>query len=466
MHRCPYLDAVVLFLCLTVCTRCDHRQPQSAGLDKAMLCANATGTSSEAGSANAVTAVPSDPGPSAEEIEQTIDAIHKAGGTVTRDADGSITGVDLTRKRTPVDDKLAQAVLRLPRLRMLRLAVDAISPETLSRLGSHRQLTELALRDAPLTDAQLVRLLESLPQLKRLTLRRISGVADAGLDAVAALPELEVLGLIEMDISGRDLARFQRRGRLRSLDLRDCEGLAADDYRALSAMGQLKDVKIAGPALTDSTLEIVAALPSLHSLLVADSSIPDDAIKRLGKDREFVDRIRSLAFTRCHGANDEALSFVTAMPRLETLSIRECTISGAFFMRWAETPAEELPRLRTLVVRGAFLSERAIAVLPRFVSSLKRLDLSEVMLSPGAMKSIGKLSELQSLCLSSCSLTDEAIEPIKNLKNLTTLDLSSNYDLTDESAAILKALPRLKHVNTDNTGMTLPDRRAQAAPSW
>ena len=63
-------------------------------------------------------------------------------------------------------------------------------------------------------------------------------------------------------------------------------------------------------------------------------------------------------------------------------------------MRWTDAPAEEVPKLKTLVINGAFLSEKAVAVLPRFAPTLRRLDLSRVMLLPGSMKSIGELSGL------------------------------------------------------------------------
>ena len=100
--------------------------------------------------------------------------------------------------------------------------------------------------------------------------------------------------------------------------------------------------------------------------------------------------------------------------------------------------------------------ETAVAVLPRFAPTLKRLSLSRVPLSPAAMKSIGELAHLDSLELSGCSLTDESIRPIANLKDLATLDLSGNFGVTDKSATLLRALSRLKHVDTTRSGMTSP----------
>jgi len=398
-----------------------------------------------------------DPGLSAEVIERTIDAIHTAGGTVTRDAVGRITGVDVARVGTPVGDATAEAILRLPRLEVLRLAVNAISPELLSQLTSQEHLTELLLRDAPMSDEQFVQLMQNVRHLKRLTLRRVSGLTDSGLEAVASLPELEVLALIEMRISGSGLALVGRIARLRSLDLRNCEGLVADGYRALLALDQLTEVKIGGLAVDDSVLDSVATLRSLQSLSVEDAPVSADAVRRLAEDRAFVGRIRSLAFTRCYGVNDDALSLVVVLPRLETLSVRECPVSDGFLTSIAETPPDMLPKLQTLVVTKAFLSESAIGALPVFAGSLRRLDLSGVMLTPEAMQSIGKLRELQSLSLAGCSLGNEAVEPLETLKKLKTLDLSGNFDITDQGVRALDALPQLEQLDTRDTGVTVPN---------
>ncbi len=390
-----------------------------------------------------------------DETGPTIAAIRAAGGTVTVAADGHITGVDLAASRTPADEKLARSVLRLPRLEVLRLSLNAISDETLAQLATQQQLIELALRDIPLTDAQIGPLLGNLPRLQRLALRRISGVSDAGLDALASLGQLEVLALVEMDISGKALAKLGRLDRLRSLDVRKCEALKADDYRLLPALKSLRELKICGPSTTDRAMEAVAAMPGLESLVLEDSPVTVEGLQRLAAAGGLAARLRSLTFTRCYGVTDDTLRIVAAMPRLESLSIRKCPVTGDFLTRWADVPAEKAPKLRALVVNGAFLSDKAFAVLPRFTSSLKRLDLSRVTLSPEALKVIGKLAGLETLLLAECSLSDDAIGPIANLKKLTTLDLSGNFGVTDKSAGLLRALPRLKHLETKKTGMTL-----------
>ena len=101
--------------------------------------------------------------------------------------------------------------------------------------------------------------------------------------------------------------------------------------------------------------------------------------------------------------------------------------------------AGKAPEIASIVVTDAFVSENVLAVLPRFAPSLRRLDLSRVMLSPAAMKFIGELTGLESLQLSGCSLTDDSVKPIASLKQLATLDVSGNYGITDKSAGLWHA---------------------------
>ena len=346
-------------------------------------------------------------------------------------------------------------MLRLPDLKLLRLSLNAISPQTLARLTAQKQLTELVLRNVPLNDAQFVVLLADRPQLQHLALRRVSGVSDAGLEALVSLPRLEVLSLVEIPVSGKFLARLKDFPRLRSLDLRKCDALQTDDYRRLIAVKPLEELKLSGPSAGDAALEIVAAMPSLDSLVIEDSSVSAKGIQGLAEGDGLAGRMRSLTFTRCYGVSDEALRIVAAMPRLETLSIRRCPVSGDFLLPWADAPREKIPKLRTLVVTDAFLSAKAVAVLPRFASSLRQLDLSRVALSPGLMKFVGELRELESLRLAKCSLNDEAVKPIAHLKKLALLDLAGNFGITDESAGLLRSLPHLKQLETEHTGMSL-----------
>ncbi len=386
-------------------------------------------------------------------IDQSLDALSRQGAAVSRDAQGRICGVDLMGCRTLVDEKLAQRVLELPDLHTLRLSLNTVSPATVARLMANKGWIELSLQDVPLTDAQFVQLIDDQSKLQRLSLRRISGISDAGLAALSKLPRLEVLSLVEMPITGKGLASLRDIPRLRSLDLRKCESLRTADYRCLATMNRLRELKVAGSATGDPIIESLAALPALDSLLIEDSPVSTEAIRKLAESA-LAGRLRSLGFTRCYGVTDDALQIASAIPHLESFAIRKCPVSGEFLLSWAKSCGDMPSRLSKLVLTDAFLSEGGLESLPKLAPSLRELDLSRDALSPQAMLTIAKLADLESLRLSECSLDDQAIRPLAGLKKLKLLDLSGNFAITDASAELLKGLPQFARIDLDNTSVS------------
>ena len=120
-----------------------------------------------------------------DQQQQAIQAIIAAGGSVDCDADGWPTLIDLASERASANEEIVRLLLQFPKLSRLRLAVNTVSPETLSELKTLAEMEELLLQDATIDDQQITTILSSMPALERLTLRRLSNVTDRGLAAIA-----------------------------------------------------------------------------------------------------------------------------------------------------------------------------------------------------------------------------------------------------------------------------------------
>ena len=301
--------------------------------------------------------------------------IGAAGGSAKLDGSGLAVEIDLASERVFADEQAVLAVLEFPRLKKLRLAVSSVSTETLARLAALENLEELLLQDAPLADQGLAALLEKMPELRRLTLRRLSGVTDAGLEAVAGCGRLEVLALIEMSqLSGAGLERIARIEGLRSLDLRNCGRLASGDLARLTAMAGLAELKLGGPMIDDGVLVALASLPRLESLAIEDAEITSACLDRLAEVEGAPARLRSLALARCFGVTDETLQSIGKFPNLETLATNDIMLTGAFLETLGKSDGR-LPPLKTLVLANAFLTDEPVAHLPKLFPGLVRLDL-------------------------------------------------------------------------------------------
>ncbi len=337
----------------------------------------------------------------------SLKRVRDAGGSIECDRDGYPVTIDLASDRVSASDDVLGAVLEFPHLRRLRLAVSNTTNETLSRLASLHELHELLLQDAPLTDRDLALILGAMPQLERLTLRRLSQVTDAITTTLKSLSQLQVLAMIEMNrITGATLEQLSAVPKLRSLDVRDCGGLTAQDMTNLVKLHGLSELKLGGPMINDDVLVTVAELPALTSLVIEDAQVSGECLQRVATVPALASRLSSLSMARCFGVSDETLVALGRFPQLETLVLRDILITGTFLTRLSET-RDEPTAWTTLVVQKGFLDDAAVRVLPQLAPQLTRLDLrGNVNVTDQSLEVFRQLRHLQALQLSDTGVTD------------------------------------------------------------
>lgn len=329
-----------------------------------------------------------------------IELIGAAGGEMELDADGFPVRIDLASDRVFADEALVRAALEFPALKGLRLAVSSVTDATLAELAALANLEELYLQDAAIGDAGLADILSAMPNLRRLTLRRLNGMTDQALDAVVTCAQMEVLALVELNrITGAGLDRLAGCLKLRSLDLRNCGGLSPEDLKRLSAIKGLEEVKFGGPAINDGIAEVIIGLPKVQSVTVEDAEISPAFVDTLASHAATAERVRTLAFARCYGVTDEAIHSLGKFSSLETLSLRDIMVTGSFLAGLNHEGSNPLP-LKTLIAANAFLNDEAVASLPDVAPNLVRLDLrGNVGLSEGSTQVFQKLKNLKELTL-------------------------------------------------------------------
>lgn len=344
---------------------------------------------------------PASPTELSVEQKAAIEAITATGGEIQTDDSGLPISIDLASERVYADEALVRAALAFPDLNRLRLTLSAVPQETLSELATLTCLEELFLQDADLDAATLADIVGAMPNLRRLTLRRLNGVTDEALDAVAALEHLEVLALIEMNqitVSGLKRPVSGARG-LRSLDLRNCGRLTIDDFGALSGVESLDEVKFAGPAINDAIADVIVSLPAVRSVTIEDAQISGDLLSKLAAHSATAQRLGSLAFARCFGVTDDALASLSAFPNLENLLLRDITITGEFLAAMRDSGSGPL-HLKTLVAINAFFDDETAALIPIVAPNLVRLDLrGNAGLGEPAKQTFEELQNLKELKL-------------------------------------------------------------------
>jgi hypothetical protein len=170
-------------------------------------------------------------------------------------------------------------------------------------------LEELDLRGAELTDADLLHL-AMFPNLARLSLRG-TAVSDAGMAALTRLP-LTWLDLRGTAVSG-DAFPLLPVTRLEALHLTDTKVSEADLAR-LPSLPLLKTLKLNFLALSDLSIETLAAQPNLRHVELDGTQLSDDGLRRL---LELLPSVTRVEARNTHVSGLLAAELATMRPGLE-----------------------------------------------------------------------------------------------------------------------------------------------------
>lgn len=258
-------------------------------------------------------------------------------------------------------------IVQLKQLRMLELRWTTLPEPSLQFLAELPSLEDLTI-DGPATrqvifdngvdgptravirrmklDAKQLRLLASLPKLKRLQLRQISRFNNDSLVTMTAMlpdgrppfPNLESLEFDEVYVHGQALEQLQNLPKLNRLQflnygvseqgivalqkvagLRSIVGrcrLSDAAARALTAIPRLETLDISGDGLTDEGIQSIASIESLKHLTLTDLEISETTAEALGR----LPVLERLCLVRCHIA-DYACVKLAPLQRLRSLYV-------------------------------------------------------------------------------------------------------------------------------------------------
>jgi len=262
------------------------------------------------------------------------DWITEAGGVVTRDRAGRITGVDL-RASWVTDSDLPQ-LAALPYLTHLDLSLTRITDHGLQQLKNAPGIVELNLYYAEQITDEGMAAVKGWKKLKRLNLRGTK-ITDTTLEHLSNVPTLESLDVGFAQITDVGLDR-------------------------LTSLPNLKELVISGNKLTDTGLQALRQLPSLTSLSLGGSQRTDSGLWTISLTELGLGTITTLKELRelqLDGMPVTArwLEKLKALNQLERLSLQGCKRVGDD----GATLLASWPALRRLNLKGTAVTEKGLA---------------------------------------------------------------------------------------------------------
>jgi len=266
------------------------------------------------------------------------DWITEAGGTITRDRTGRVTGVDL-RASWVTDSDLPQ-LAALPYLTHLDLSLTRITDHGLQQLKNAPGIVELNLYYAEQITDEGMAAVKGWKKLKRLTLRGTK-ITDTTLEHLANVTTLESLDIGYAQVTDVGLDR-------------------------LTPLANLKELVIGGNKLTDVGLQALRQLPGLTSLSLGGMQRTDSGLWTISLTEQGLDAVttlKDLRELRLDGMPVTArwLEKLKALNKLERLSLQGCKRLGddavPLLAVW--------PMLRVLDLTGTAITEKGFVDLSR-----------------------------------------------------------------------------------------------------
>lgn len=266
------------------------------------------------------------------------DWITQAGGTVTRDRTGHITGVDL--RATWVTDSDLPQLAALPYLTQLDLSLTRITDHGLQQLKNAPGIVELNLYYAEQITDEGVAAVKGWQKLKRLNLRGTK-ITDTTLEHLSNVMTLEALDVGYAQITDVGLDR-------------------------LTSLPNLKELLIGGNKLTDTGLQALRQMPSLNSLSLGGVQRTDSGLWTISLTEQGLDAITTLKELRELGLDGMPvtarwLEKLKVLNKLERLSLQGCKRVGDD----AAPLLASWPALRVMDLKGTAVTEKGLADLHR-----------------------------------------------------------------------------------------------------
>lgn len=260
-------------------------------------------------------------------------------------------------------------------------------------------------------------------------------------DAFSVEPALEILGLRKLALYGFDEV----------------------DIPAIVKLHSLVDVTFNDCTLMESDLAHVSSMPNLRALSLDYCNVTDAGISAATRARK-LDTL-TIGGTQVTGAGFHSL---TNLPELILLDLTELEFTAEdlqhlppsieeLYMPWCNVnddyvpQLQRFPNLNRLDLQGAQLTVDGIQALATL--NLQSLDLSDVELSPEALRSLQACSSLETLGLMGMQFSEEHMVELLQLNQILDFNLSRS-DLDNDRLMRMIPMKNLESLSIEETKVT------------
>lgn len=270
------------------------------------------------------------------------------------------------------------------------------------------------------------------------------------LDLVLSFPEMTRLSIAGASVTDNALARLSSLTQLQYLGVNDAV-LNDTGLKSITELRNLTSLRFGSCSLAGQSLSSLADFPNLKSLDFTNCSISDEAMKSL---KQFATSTLNctLTFNDCtltasnlktlHGARStlQLRLSVTNITEAEILDLR--TANPGWSVQFS---GHSMDKAKSKDYKGFLPS---IQELPQ----IDELEFSGMLTSDATLIALKEASNLTSLKLTNCSVTDDGLQHLLPLKKLQLLSIHG-IPITDEGVPALQGMTNLGNLSLADTAI-------------
>jgi internalin A len=263
------------------------------------------------------------------DTHKSADWVTEAGGTVTRDRMGRITGVDL--RSSWVTDSDLYRLVDLPHLTHLDLSLTRITDHGMQQLKNAPGIVDLNLYYAEQITDEGMAAVRGWKKLRRVNLRGTK-ITDTTLEHLANVTTLESLDAGFAQITDVGLDRLTPLVRLKELviggnKLTDAGLQSLRQFPGMSSLSlggsQRTDSGLWSISLTESGLDAVITLKGMRELRLDGMPVSARWLEKL----KALDKLERLSLQGCKRLGDDAVPVLASWPALRVLDLKETAMT-------------------------------------------------------------------------------------------------------------------------------------------
>lgn len=320
------------------------------------------------------------------DLQSIATAIEQVAKT-RRDGDDAIIEVDL--RDAAVAGVIAN-LSKLPKLRSVLLSGSDVTDQGLAEIGKITGLENLDLRGCAVSDLGVSEL-AGLARLKSIKFSGKAGqtqVTDAAMATLGKLTSLKVIAIDFLPISDQGIA-------------------------SLSGLVEIKELYMAGAAVSDEVAETLVKFPALAKLRIAGTKFSSQGLAKVAGLVEIVE----LDISDCPGIDNDALSTIAGFKKLSKLNLYSTAVGDA---DWGKLAG--LGELRWLNIDKTNITDQSMAGLGQ-LTGLTFLHLGSTKISDAQLEQLKGLSKLQQLIVTRTEVTQAGVDRLQSSLPKTEIQL-------------------------------------------